>query len=287
MKKWICLLLAAASLFALSACGHQHTWQAASCTAPKTCAECGETEGEPLGHSPTQATYWAPSVCSVCGEQFAEKLVPDFEQCGFHVIDVTDLPTEHVCTWTESPSRKGVYFFECNGLPYVTGASSSNSSEHVCGYIVLKNREVFDSDEKHPAAPGYEWRSYEFELLFLQTNDGYQIAFSDDDYYDVKGRDDSARGLRYTVNWQGEEYPDCMRTVTFSESQAVSYPAGGSNIHLISAQVWLHSCYVSIRVPVGYDGAVFCFMDSQRTFLPGMHITDLDITEAEPLIRLT
>lgn len=279
MKKWICLLLAAASLFALSACGHQHTWQAASCTAPKTCAECGETEGEPLGHSPTEATYWAPSVCSVCGEQLAEKLVPDFEQCGFQVIDVKDLPTENV--FTDSQGEGDNHYFECSGLPYRTGGSSGPAQAF--GYIALKNREIFDSDETHPAAPGYEWRSYEFELLFPRNDIGYRIAFSDDDYYDVKGRDDSARGLRYTVNWQGEEYPDCMRVVTYSESQETSFPIDDSS----SLLGWLHSCYVSIRVPVGYDGAVFCFRDSRHNFQPGMHITDLKISENEPLIRLT
>lgn len=285
MKKWICLLLAAASLFALSACGHKHVWQEASCTAPKTCAECGETEGDPLGHSPTEATYWAPSLCAVCGEQLAEKLVPDFERCGFSVIDVKDLPTENVFTLDEERSRGDGYTFECSGLPYVTGASKS--SEHVCGFIALKNREVFDSDETHPAAPGYEWRSYEFELLFPDTGNGYRIAFSDDDYYDVKGRDDSVRGLRYTVNWQGQEYPDCMRIVTYAEAQKVNCSVTGPGAQLPSIQAWQHPCYVSIRVPVGYDGAVFCFLDSQRTFLPGMHITDMQISESEPFIRLT
>ena len=48
--------------------GHTHTWKDATCTTPKTCADCGQTEGE-LGEH-----IYAP-VCSVCG-QTNEGLVP-------------------------------------------------------------------------------------------------------------------------------------------------------------------------------------------------------------------
>ena len=38
-----------------------HSWQDATCTTPKTCAVCGETEGEALGHS------FMDCVCERCG----------------------------------------------------------------------------------------------------------------------------------------------------------------------------------------------------------------------------
>ena len=46
---------------------HVHSWQPATCTAPRTCADCGETDGDPLGHTWTAATCTAPKTCSVCG----------------------------------------------------------------------------------------------------------------------------------------------------------------------------------------------------------------------------
>ncbi len=56
----------------------EHEWVDATCTAPKTCTLCGETEGEALGHTeveipevrPTPSTqgYTAGIKCSKCGE---------------------------------------------------------------------------------------------------------------------------------------------------------------------------------------------------------------------------
>ena len=46
-------------------CGYTcpHSWLDATCTAPKTCTVCGETEGEALGHS------YENNVCTVCGQE--------------------------------------------------------------------------------------------------------------------------------------------------------------------------------------------------------------------------
>ena len=49
-----------------------HTWQEATCTAPKTCSVCSETEGEALGHN-TEGVIWSSDAdyhwkdCKVCG----------------------------------------------------------------------------------------------------------------------------------------------------------------------------------------------------------------------------
>ncbi len=48
--------------------GHSHSWQNATCAAPRTCSECGETEGGTLGHDWQEATYASPKTCRSCGE---------------------------------------------------------------------------------------------------------------------------------------------------------------------------------------------------------------------------
>ena len=45
-----------------------HDWTDATCTEPKTCSICGETEGEALGHSWSEGSCTEDRVCTVCGE---------------------------------------------------------------------------------------------------------------------------------------------------------------------------------------------------------------------------
>jgi len=76
MKKYVtlvlCLLLCAVML---TGCGCKHeTWNEADCLNPKTCADCGEIEGEALGHSWADATCEAPKTCSACGLTEGEAL---------------------------------------------------------------------------------------------------------------------------------------------------------------------------------------------------------------------
>lgn len=47
---------------------HEHEWLEATCTEPKTCASCGETEGEALGHDWDEATCIKRKTCRRCGE---------------------------------------------------------------------------------------------------------------------------------------------------------------------------------------------------------------------------
>ncbi len=68
MKKGITFVLALVICLSLCACGHQHTWKSATCTEPKTCTKCGETEGSALGHSWEKATCTEPKTCSRCGK---------------------------------------------------------------------------------------------------------------------------------------------------------------------------------------------------------------------------
>jgi hypothetical protein len=44
-----------------------HSWKAATCTAPKTCSKCGTTEGSATGHNWSNATCTAPKTCKTCG----------------------------------------------------------------------------------------------------------------------------------------------------------------------------------------------------------------------------
>lgn len=47
---------------------HQHDYLAATCIEPKTCASCGEIEGDPLGHDWKDAGCDTPKTCSRCAQ---------------------------------------------------------------------------------------------------------------------------------------------------------------------------------------------------------------------------
>lgn len=76
MKKRLTLIaLVLVCALALSACGCKHeTWNTATCETPKTCADCGATEGEALGHAWADATCETPKTCSNCGKTEGEAL---------------------------------------------------------------------------------------------------------------------------------------------------------------------------------------------------------------------
>ena len=78
-RKISCLVLALVLLMTLlTGCQCKHEWEEANCKAPKTCAQCGETEGEKTkDHKWEDATTEAPKTCSVCGETEGEKINTD------------------------------------------------------------------------------------------------------------------------------------------------------------------------------------------------------------------
>ena len=66
-KKAYSVIAAALILCLLTACGCKHEWSAATCTSPKACSLCGESEGDALGHSWNDATCDVPKTCTACG----------------------------------------------------------------------------------------------------------------------------------------------------------------------------------------------------------------------------
>lgn len=80
MKKIITLILIAAlAASVFGGCGqtHTHTWTEATCTAPRTCASCGATEGTALGHDWADATCTMPRTCRRC--HVSEGAAPDHD----------------------------------------------------------------------------------------------------------------------------------------------------------------------------------------------------------------
>ena len=136
MKKLICLALSAVMLLLATACGHKHTFADATCTEPKTCTECGETEGEALGHTVNIGQ------CATCGQL----LNPDG--------DITKLANIN--------DKLGEYFNDISG--YLTDYNEYKDNEDMAdmayasllmvgnwvGYINDEYKKVADILKKYP-----------------------------------------------------------------------------------------------------------------------------------------
>ena len=84
------LILLCCFLFILSSCNFNvcnHEWNDATCTTPKTCEKCGETDGSKLGHNLTPATCTTPSKCERCEEEINAALGHEFY--GYYQSDET------------------------------------------------------------------------------------------------------------------------------------------------------------------------------------------------------
>lgn len=92
MKKRIVMLLSALCCMALLTgcfCGHE-VWNEATCLESAACAQCGKTEGSPLGHVWMAATCETPKTCEQCGQT-------EGDAKGHDMADATCVDARH-CT---------------------------------------------------------------------------------------------------------------------------------------------------------------------------------------------
>lgn len=66
---------------------HSHHFSPATCTDPKICSTCGETEGKAAGHIWKDATCTTPKTCRSCGDTKGSKADHDYsggvcQSCG-------------------------------------------------------------------------------------------------------------------------------------------------------------------------------------------------------------
>ena len=116
MKRKTVFLLFFCIMLALCGCGHEHIWKNATCSEPKTCIECGATEGQALGHTWTEADCTTPKTCAVCGvtegepngHSWAEATCTEPEVCSVcgekgqaakgHIVTAWTVEKEASCT---------------------------------------------------------------------------------------------------------------------------------------------------------------------------------------------
>lgn len=282
MKKTLfVILMGVFSLTLFSGCCREHQWTDATCDAPRTCSECGKTEGEKLEHQWTDVTCSAPKTCKLCGTTEGEALPhtegtpanyqsgPICSVCGQEMGE--KLPADF-----ESEAIPGQFMELGVPVSYVTGCYSDPTMVTI-GKATVTEYERFDSNEDFEAFDGYEWIKMSFEILFDDDNAqqfGYMVGPAECSYYDIKNFDDSCTydedtGVStYTVNFNGQDFSEC-HDVWGDWTTEGWQDDGDGTYSLITA------CTNYTLVPKGYDGIVYGLYNRQITWNEGMYINDV------------
>ena len=204
----------------------EHTWQEASCAQPRTCTGCGETEGETLPHTLTEPDYQQAAVCTVCGAAVGEPLQADLEKYGLACVEGWDTP-----------------------YPYTTQCSLDHTVT-TTGTVTFSGHRVFTSDDTHEALDGYEWHVFTITYVYNDENAvryGAHSSCVPTDYYDVAGAVASDGAV---VHFYGLEYTKCSSDIEYVQS-------GWAGDDLICQFQCTAHC------PAGYDGLVIAAIDGE------------------------
>ena len=113
------------------------------------------------------------------------------------------------------------------------------------GKLWWEDYQVFAGDETHEALEGYEWHRVTLKITFSDRNAykyGFIVQPALDDYYWYSAETENGYDDRFTVNYNGILYDQCLR----ANAQAQLSPWENNSCTYTATYAW--------RVPVGYDG---------------------------------
>ena len=161
---------------------HQHVWTDATHEEPKTCSECGETEGEALPHEWCKANYQEPKICELCGETEGEPLPPLFPTLGFELKEIGA------------------------GYPY---KSCFEDLSDAMGEAIVSDVRITNGDEYFEPKDGHEWVIATSAVMVPKNPKTFQIGIERFDYYSY---DLSSAFPTNVVNYYGVDYEVAVKT---------------------------------------------------------------------------
>ena len=131
----------------LLGCSHEHSWTSASCYSPKTCVNCGETEGDVRGHRWIEATCEKAKYC---------------KDCGYTEGDLS------AHQWIEATCEKAKHCKDCGLTKYVWYDAD--------GLLLYEENEKNDLNPTDPPLPldNDKWDYIEWQV---SENQGEKIAY--------------------------------------------------------------------------------------------------------------
>ena len=189
-------------------------------------------------HKWTEANYQSPSTCSVCGATKGLPLTADFDKYN---IAINLLPDEEaayhtVCGEEQLETQGSVQLISCHNIT---------------------------EDETHQAKNGYSWQIVKVLLVMGDENSntyGFDYNYIINDFYDIETfektfvYDEKSGYNRFTVNYNGKDYEDCLAMVTASSGE---WKKDGDVYKKEIELTW------NMQVPTGYDGMVIGLRNSK------------------------
>lgn len=244
MRRAVSIVLILCMALSLCACGHEHSWTEASCTQPKTCSECGATEGEALGHEWKEATCTEPKTCTRCGETEGAPLGHEWSEatctepktctrCGEkdgkplgHLID--NWTTEKEATCSEPGKEKGV----CSRCGE-TVEQEIKTLEHTPSDWIVTVPATIDQDGKRIkkcTVCGKELESESFSLTPQEYEKEYKKQCATIAYNELQRNPGTYKGSYIKVS--GSVF-QIISEASSSMYYSVYFIKAGSNIYLI------------------------------------------------------
>lgn len=217
-----------------------HTWTDATCETAKTCSVCSSAEGDPLGHDMAEANYQDPATCKTCGHTEGEPLTPAAVTYGLNIINA-------------EVGKEYQYTTSC----------WDDTTRKTTATVTITGYSTFESAEGYEALEGYEWHSATFRIFFHDENAwlyGMNVYYLCGNFYEpgVLGNKPLDGSVNLSVNFYGTEYDQCKRIVTYEYS---GWDRATKTCYYDFTYTW--------RVPVGYDGYIFCLYDPEYELTMG------------------
>jgi len=234
--KALSLLLSVLLIVSITACGIPASGKAGPCDAN--------------GHKWLENTpnYQQPKTCEICGATEGEPLEAEIKDLEFVKADTVNDMKMIIENDPEKTSIAKVWF---------------------------DNYKIFDSDEKHEAKDGYEWRSVDLHIAIGDDRE-YPEGSCDEanvigEYYQDADWDDN----KVTVNYYGKDYV-CEHVFTvLNEERDVTRPDykkyGWSGDHTYTFEY--NSAFL---VPKGFDGMYVGFYDRSEFNLKGQNFDAIE-----------
>lgn len=268
---------------------HEHKWRAATCAAPKTCSDCGATEGNPAEHKWEDATCITPKTCSVCGaaegnpgeHHWSAATCTAPKTCSVckqaegealpHKLSSANYQSPAICQvcgvaeGTPLPAffdqRGSTSFMEQDKKYEYLSSSSLDDTILEQNQVSVSNYRVIKSDDTHPAKDGYEW--HVLTMTFNFTNKlGGRYGAGLVDYYTGQYVYDSP----FTLNFNGVDYPECRE----------DYVTVKQTVPEVALDAY-------VLAPVGYDGLVMTFFDPKDAMAGRVYSSLSDFEDMHPV----